>query len=131
MKKLILAVVVLAVAGFQIYKVTDRKAFEENSRKRVLSMMESLQRDTIPDEQDAIGYWRIGHPEVAREENVNAFARFRATGGLGPVKTFSIVSSQLVDASDTYARYVEITCMVNGKQLRIRARHHQPLEWAS
>jgi len=128
-KKFLLAVVVLALVGFQGYKVLDRRAFEENSRKRVQSMFDSLKTGVLADEQEAMGYWRVGHSEVANEENASAFARFRAAGKIGTVQSFEIVSSQVVGASDTYARSVEITCEVNGKTLRLRARHHQPLEW--
>ena len=131
MKKFLLIVIVLGFAAFQIFKYTDRKAFEENSRKRVQAMFEGLQRGDTASEQDAIGYWRIGHTEAPSQDSVNGFARFRSAGSLGGVQSFSIVSTQLVDASDTYTRYVDVTCLVNSKTLRIRARHHQPLEWAN
>ncbi len=129
MKKFLLVVVALALVGFQGYKILDRRAFEENSRKRVQGMFDSLRTGVLADEQEAIGYWRVGHPEASNEENANAFARFRSAGKLGAIQSFELVSSQVVAASDSYARSVEITCEVNGKTLRLRARHHQPLEW--
>ncbi len=92
-------------------------------------MFDNLKSGSLADEQDAIGYWRIGHPEVANSESVAAFGRFRSEGSLGAIQSFSLVSSQVVAASDSYARSAEVTCQVNGKTVRIRARHKQPLEW--
>lgn len=131
MKKFLIFVVVLAIVGFQGYKILDRRAFEENSRKRVEGMFENLKSGNLADEQDAIGYWRVGHPEAASQDSVNSFARFRSAGNFGAVQSFGIVSTETGAASDSYARYIDLTCQVNGKTLRIRARHHQPLEWVN
>ena len=129
MRKFLIVIAVLAVAGFFGYKKLDGRALEENSRTRVEGMLTSLRSGSLADEQEAIGYWRVGHPEAASEANANAFARFRAEGPLAEVKSFTIVSTQLIPASSADARSVEITVDVNGKPLRLRARHKQPLEW--
>ena len=65
----------------------------------------------------------------ATEAATNAFGRFRSEGGLAEVKSFSVVSTQLVPGTDTVARAVEVTAEINGKTVRLRARHKQPLEW--
>ena len=93
MKKFLIAVVVLAAAGLVGFKKLDNSAFERNSRLRVENMLKNLQTGRLADEQEAIGYWRVGHPEAATEASVSAFARFRAEGSLGEVKSFSIVSN--------------------------------------
>ncbi len=129
MRKFLIIMAVLAVAAFFGYKKLDGRALEANSRTRVESMLKNLQSGSLADEQEAMGYWRIGHPEAASESNVNAFARFRNEGPLGEVKSFAIVSTQLTPASSATGRSVEITVDVNGKPLRLRARHKEPLEW--
>ena len=128
MKKFILFLVVAGVLAVQGYKILDRKADERNSRERISKMFERLQSGSLADEQEAIGYWRVGHPESASEETANAFARFRARKGLRKIETYAITSSHVVDGSGA-ARSIEFVCLVNGRELRIRARHGFPLEW--
>ena len=129
MKKFLIVIAVLAVAVFFGYKRLDGRALEANSRGRVEGMLKSLQSGTLADEQEAIGYWRVGHPEAANEANANAFARFRAEGALGVVTSYAVVSSVLVPGSSADTRSVEIAVNINGKPFRLRARHKQPLEW--
>jgi hypothetical protein len=125
----LLAIVILGIAAVQIFKMTDRRAFEESSRKRVQLMLENLQAGGTSYEQDAMGYWRVGHPKTANEDKANDFARFRSQGGLGGVQSFSITSTKLNEATNTYDRYVEIAFVVNSKPLRVRAKQARPLEW--
>ena len=129
MKKFLIVLAVLAVAGFFGYKKLDSRALEAHSRERVEGMLKGLQAGTLADEQEAMGYWRIGHPEPASDANANAFARFRGEGQLGEVKSFTIVSTQLIPASSATGRSVEISATINGKPVRLRAKHKQPLEW--
>ncbi len=129
MKKILLFVVIAGVVVVQGYKVLDRKAEERNAQQRVSLMFERLKTGVLADEQEAIGYWRVGHPEATDESMVSAFSAFRKERGIGRVETFSIVSSQLFEGAEAQLRYVDFLCTVNGRQLRIRARHKLPLEW--
>lgn len=129
MKKFLLIVIILGFAAFQGYKVLDRKADERHARQRVSLMFERLKSGTIADEQDAIGYWRVGHPEPASEASANDFARFRGGRKLGRVESFTLLSSQIVERGDASQRQVDIICNVNGQQLKIRAVHASPLQW--
>lgn len=129
MKKFLLIVIVLGFAAFQGYKILDRKADERNARQRVSLMFERLKSGTLADEQDAIGYWRVGHPEAATQESANEFERFRSEGKLGRVESFTLVSSQIVELGDASQRHVDIVCNVNGHPLKIRAVHAFPLKW--
>jgi len=129
MKKFLLIAIVLGFAAFQGFKVLDRRADERNARQRVSLMFERLKSGTLADEQDAIGYWHVGHPEAASEATANEFARFRADRKLGRIESFTLLSSQLVELSDASQRHVDIICNVNGTQLKIRAVHAFPLQW--
>lgn len=129
MKRFLLIVIVLGFVAFQGYKVLDRKAEERNARQRVSLMFERLKSGTLADEQDAIGYWRVGHPEPATEASANEFSRFRSERNLGRVESFTLLSSQLVELGDASQRHVDIICTVNGHQLKIRAVHTFPLQW--
>lgn len=129
MKKFLIVTVVLAAVGFVGFKKLDNSALERSSKQRVEGMLKGLQSGSLADEQDAIGYWRVGFPEATTEAATNAFGRFRSEGGLAEVKSFSVVSTQLVPGTDTVARAVEVTAEINGKTVRLRARHKQPLEW--
>lgn len=129
MKKFLLVVIVLGIAAFQGFKVLDRKADERNARQRVSLMFERLKSGTLADEQDAIGYWRVGHPEAASEGTANEFSRFRAEGKLGKVESFTLLSSQVVEGSDASQRHVDVVFDVNGQQRKIRAVHAFPLKW--
>ncbi len=129
MKKFLLIAVVLGVVAFQGYKILDRKAEERNARQRIATMFERLKGGTLADEQEAIGYWRVGHPEVPSEESVNLFARFRAKRGLGKIESYTVVSSRVAEGGDTSQRFIDFVCTVNGREVKIRARHGQPLEW--
>jgi hypothetical protein len=128
-KKFLLVALILGVLGFQGYKVLDRKADERNARERVSLMFERMKSGSLPDEQDAIGYWHVGHPETASTETANGFARFRAQRNVGRVETYSIVSTQVSEGGIAASRYVDIVCVVNGRDLKIRAVHKFPLEW--
>ena len=129
MKKFLIVVVVLGIVAVQGYKILDRKADERNARQRVSLMFERLKSGTLADEQDAIGYWRVGHPEAASQETANLFARFRGERNIGRVDSYSFVSSKLVEGGDASQRYVDIDCTVNGRPLRLRATHAFPLQW--
>ena len=129
MKKFLLFLVVVVVLGFQGYKVLDRRTEERSARERVSLMFERLKSGSVPDEQDAIGYWHVGHPETASTETVNGFAKFRAQRNLGRVDSYSITSSEVHEGDAARSRYVDIVCSVNGKDLKIRAVHKFPLEW--
>ncbi len=129
MKKFLLIVIVLGFVAFQGYKILDRKADERNARQRVSMMFERLKSGTLADEQDAIGYWHVGHPEAASEATANEFARFRAERKIGRVESFTLLSSKLVELGDASQRHVDIICDVNGQQLNIRAVHAFPLQW--
>lgn len=130
MKKFLVVVIVLGFAAFYGYKILDRKADERHARERVSLMFERLKSGTLADEQDAIGYWRVGHPEVASEASANDFARFRGARQIGRVQSFNLVSSAVVEGSDAFQRHVDIVCNVNGRPLKIRATHGFPLEWS-
>ena len=129
MKKFLLFVVVVGIAAFQGYKSLDRKAEERNARERIGLMFERMKSGSVPDEQDAIGYWRVGHPETASGETANAFAKFRGERSLSRVDSYSIGSSQVVEGGDAAQRHVDVTCTVNGRELKIRAVHNFPLQW--
>jgi hypothetical protein len=129
MKKFLVIVIVLGFAAFQGFKILDRKAEERNARERVSLMFERLKTGVLADEQDAIGYWRVGHPEPASDSSANEFGRFRSQGKLGRIESFTLVSSRLYELNDASQRHVDIVCTVNGRQVKIRAVHGLPLEW--
>ena len=129
MKRFLLFALVLGVLGFQGYKTLDRRADERNARERVSLMFERLKSGSLPDEQDAIGYWHVGHPETASTETANGFAKFRAQRNIGPVESYSIVSTRVSETGTAASRYVDVVCTVHGRDLKIRAVHKFPLEW--
>jgi hypothetical protein len=129
MKKL-LVVLVLGIAAFQVYKISERKTFESHTKKRVEGMLANLQKGRVADEQDAIGFWKIGRPMAPAESDSNEFANFRSRGGLGAVQSYSITSATYAPADSTEGEHVDVAFVVNGKPMKIRARPVGALEWA-
>jgi hypothetical protein len=128
-KKFLLFAAIVGIIVVQGYKVLDRKAEERNAHQRVSLMFERLKTGILADEQEAIGYWRVGHPESPSDETANAFAKFRGQRNLSRIESYSIVSSQLIEGNVALGRHVDFQCVVNGRPLRIRATHKLPLEW--
>ncbi len=133
MKKLVVfgVVVVAAVFFVKLFKQTDMKAFETNTQTRVEKMFKNLESGNTADAQEAMGLWRVGHPELASEDIENAFLAFLAEKDLRrvKVKSYALVSTELIDGEDTVNRHIILACKVNGKKLKLKVRHKLPLEW--
>ena len=134
LKKLIIVGVIIAaiVFGVQYFKKTDQRAFHTFSVDRVQKLFDNLQSGGTADQQDAVGYWRVGHPEATNESNLTMFENFMEKKGLSSIKvgSYEYVSSELVDGDDVVNRYVRLDCRVEGRDLSMIIRHKTPIEWA-
>ena len=132
-KLVILGVVIAGVVLFvQYMKGTDEQAFHNYAKERVQNTFESLKGRSTADEQDAIGYWRIGHPEPATEGALSSFEKFLAQKDLTmDVGSYEYVSSEVLAGQDQVNRSVRLTCRVDGKRLTLIVRQGYPLDWAS
>jgi hypothetical protein len=132
-KKLVVigGVIALIVFGVRTFKSTDQKAFHDFSIQRVQNLFDNLSSGNTADQQDAMGYWRVGHPEPANAEKWTAFERFMEKKDLPMrVASYDYVSSELVDGDDVVNRYVRLSCRVDGRELGMIIRHKMPIEWA-
>jgi hypothetical protein len=133
LKKLIIlgAAIAGVVLFVQFFKSTDERAFHDYAKDRVQKTFDSLKSGKIADQQDAIGYWRIGHPEPATEGALNSFEKFLAEKQLTlRVGSYQYVSSEVVDGEDQVNRSVRLVCMVDGKRLTLTVRQGHALDWA-
>lgn len=132
-KKLLVVggLIALIVLGVRYFKHTDQKAFHDFSKDRVEKLFDNLKSGRTADEQDAMGYWRVGHPEPASSEKFTAFEKFMEKKNLPMrVQSYEYLSSELVDGDDVVNRYVRLTCRVDGRELAMIIRHKLPIEWA-
>jgi FtsZ-interacting cell division protein ZipA len=134
LKKLLIIAGLIAVIvfGVQYFKKTDQRAFHVNSKDRVQKLFDNMKSGRTADQQDAMGYWRVGHPETASSEKITAFERFLEKKDLPmQISSYEYVSSELVNGNDVVNRYVLLTCEVDGRELSMIIRHKMPIEWAS
>lgn len=129
MKKILFVALVVVVAGVYGFRELDTRAFERHSRNRVQGMLASLQAGGRGGERDAVGYWRRGDPDGFDQDSYTSFRRFRDDHGLESIRSFEVVSAEVVAASDTFARSVVVRCRVDGRPVAFRARLNEPLEW--
>lgn len=132
-KKLFFVAVVVAliVFGVRYFKDTDQGAFHEYSKDRVQNMFDNLKSGQSADMQDAMGYWRVGHPEPASQDQLAKFESFLGRKGLSrQVRSYEYVSSELVDGDDVTNRYVLLRCRVDGHDLGVIVRHKTTIQWA-
>ena len=132
-KLLIVGGVILAIIlGIQYFKKTDQRAFHDLSKGRVQNLFDNLKSGRTADEQDAMGYWRVGHPETATEANLRSFERFMEAKSLPTqIKTYEFISSELVAGDDVVNRHVRLECKVDGQRLSMVIHHKLPIEWAN
>jgi len=133
LKKLVIigGVIAVIVMGVGYFKKTDQRAFHEFSRARVQNLFDSLKSGGTADQQDAMGYWRVGHPEPASSEKFTAFEKFLEKKGVPMrVSSYEYLSSELVDGDDVVNRYVRLRCRVDGRELGMVIRQKLPIEWA-
>lgn len=123
--------IALIVFGVRYFKNTDQNVFHEVSRDRVQNLFDNLKSGRSADMQDAMGYWRVGHPEAASQEQLAKFESFLGKKGLSrQVNSYEYVSSELVDGGDVVNRYVLLKCRIEGHDLAMIIRHHMPIQWA-
>lgn len=123
--------VALIVYGVKYFKQTDQHAFHELSKERAQKMFDNLKSGRSADQQDAIGYWRVGHPEGTDQVNLQAFKHFLETKGLSmDVQKYEYVSSELFSGDDTANRFVRLECKADGHKLSMDIRFKEPIEWA-
>ena len=134
LKKLIIVgvIIVAIIFGVQYFKKTDQRAFHTFSVERVQNLFDNLESGRTADQQDAIGYWRVGHPEATDEGKLTRFENFMNKKGLNSIKikSYEYVSSELIDGDDVVNRYVLLRCKVEGRDLSMIIRHKMPIEWA-
>ena len=133
LKKLVIigGVIAVIIMGVGYFKKTDQRAFHEFSRARVQNLFDSLKSGGTADQQDAMGYWRVGHPEPASSEKFTAFEKFLEKKGVPMrVSSYEYLSSELVDGDDVVNRYVRLRCRVDGRELGMVIRQKLPIEWA-
>jgi hypothetical protein len=133
MKRLVVigGIAALVVFGVQYFKKTDRKAFQEHSKERVQKLFDNLKSGRTADQQDAVGYWRVGHPEGTTEAKLQDFERFLKEKNIPmKIKSYEFVSSELVEGEDVVNRYVLLNCKVDDRSLSMMIRHKTPIRWA-
>jgi hypothetical protein len=128
-KKVLFVALVVIVAGAYGFRQLDTRAFEGHSRNRVQGMLASLQAEGLGGERDAVGYGRRGDPDAFDQDSYISFRRFRDDHPLESVRSFEVVSAEVVAASDTFARSVVVRCRVDGRPLCFPASLNEPLEW--
>lgn len=134
LKKLLIigCLVALIIFGVRYFKNTDQQVFHEVSVDRVQKMFDNLESGRTADKQDAMGYWRVGHPEGASQEILAAFEAFLEKKGLPrQIQSYEYVSSELIDGDDMVNRYVLLKCRIEGWDLSMIIRHKIPIQWAN
>ena len=133
MKKVLLVVVILlAVAGAKVaMKKFDSSDSVSKGERRVKLMFENQQKATGGDgyEMTALSEWAMGVENLSDARNyTDRYDRWRQAKGIYKLESWSFVKAESdPQAPDTSAL---VTCTLNGKDLVMRVRKDQPIEWA-
>jgi len=132
LKKLVFVGVVigLIIYGVKYFKETDQRAFHEHSVNRVEMVFANLESGSISDEEEAIAYFFVGHPDPASEDSEKAFLQFLGEKSLSKKNgSYEYISSELVDGNDVLNRFVRLKCKVQGRELTMNIYNKAPLMW--